>query len=308
MAHIGLMLEGQAGLNWQRWDRILQAAEEFGFQCVFRSDHYTIAPPEDDSLETFISLTHAADHTHRIEFGTLVAPTTFRHPSLTARMAAQIDDLSKGRLVIGLGAGWNEREHNQFGIPFYDVPTRHEMLEDALNITRLLFNSNEPVSYAGKHFSLDKAIMLPRPHRPGGPPILIGGNGKKMTLPLVAKFADEWNGVFIDPAGYRERMDILNGYLEGEGRQPSAVKRSLMTQIVFGADDAAVQRKKEHFFKDDPNAAQPNRIVGTSAAVIDQIGAYIDAGVERFMLQWLELDNLDDIELLAKEVLPYFQG
>ena len=177
MVQIGLMIEGQWGLTWERWRALLKAAEDYGFQCVFRSDHYTIGPPDMDSLETWVSLTLAATETKRIEFGTLVCPTTFRHPALTARMAAQVDDLSGGRLVLGLGAGWHEREHKQFGIPFYDKATRYAMLEDALEVTTRLFKSETPVSYAGAHYPLDEAILLPRPQRAGGPPILIGGNG-----------------------------------------------------------------------------------------------------------------------------------
>src|SRR5215207_11494208 len=188
MTQIGLMIEGQWGLTWERWRRVLDAAERLGFQRVFRSDHYTIGPPDEESLEAWISLTYAASHTERIEMGTLVSPVTFRHPTMTARMAAQVDDLSGGRLVYGMGAGWHEREHKQFGIPFYDRATRFEMLVDALEITTRLFASDEPVSYQGKHFSLEEAILLPRPQRPGGPSILIGGNGPTKTLPLAAQF------------------------------------------------------------------------------------------------------------------------
>ncbi|KAB2853821.1 MAG: LLM class flavin-dependent oxidoreductase, partial [Anaerolineae bacterium] len=112
MAQIGIMIEGQHDLNWARWKKLLQAAEDFGFQCVFRSDHFTNAnPPDYDSLELWVSLTYAATHTKKIEFGPLVTPVTFRHPSMTVRMAAQVDDLSGGRLVLGMGAGWQEREH-----------------------------------------------------------------------------------------------------------------------------------------------------------------------------------------------------
>src|SRR5574341_1760325 len=118
MMQIGLMIEGQDGLNWSRWQRILQAAEDLGFQCVFRSDHFTNAsPPDKDALELWVSLTYAAGHTQRIEFGSLVCPVTFRHPAMTVRMAAAVDDLSGGRLVLGLGVGGQEREHTKFGAP-----------------------------------------------------------------------------------------------------------------------------------------------------------------------------------------------
>ncbi len=305
MVQIGLMLEGQNGLNWERWKRIVRVAEDSGYQCLFRSDHYTNAnPPDYDSLELWVSLTYLASHTNRIEFGPLVTPVTFRHPTMTIRMAAQVDDLSGGRLTLGMGAGWQEREHHHFGVPFYDVPTRFAMFEEALQMTRLLFDSDEPVSFAGKHFALNDAILLPRPARPGGPPILIGGNGPKLTLPLVAKYATEWNGLFISSAAYAERNERLNQLLEAEGRQPGDVKRSVMTQVNFGKDDAAVAKKIGD--RDADSLRERGVLVGTASEVIDQIGAMAEAGVERFMLQWLDLDDIDGIELMAHEVLPHF--
>jgi F420-dependent oxidoreductase-like protein len=305
MTAIGLMFEGQAGVNWDRWKRLLAAADDLGYQCVFRSDHYTTnpAPPDEDSLEAWVSLTYAATATKRIEFGTLVSPITFRHPSMLVRVAAQIDDLSGGRLVFGLGAGWNEREHRQFGIPFYDKHTRHDMLRDALEVTTRLLDSDEVVSYGGQHFNLDGAILLPRPQRPGGPPILIGGNGPKRTLPLVAEFADEWNGVFLDPNDFRERSALLDSLLDARGRAHSEVKRSLMTRINFAKNDADWQAIKAERNLDENSK---NTIFGTASMVIDRIGEYVDAGAERIMLQWLQLDDLDRIEQMARDVLPHF--
>lgn len=314
-AQIGIMIEGQNGLNWARWQRILQAAEDFGFQCVFRSDHYTNASGEDlDSLELWVSLTYAASHTQRIEFGPLVAPTTFRHPTISVRMAAAVDDLSNGRLIYGMGAGWQEREHTKFDVPFYDFPTRYGMLEDALEVTQLLLNSDEAVHYEGEHFSLRDAVLLPRPHRAGGPPILIGGNGPKRTLPLVAKYAREWNAVFLPLETYKERYALLDDLLRENGRQPGDVKRSLMTGTVFARDDADLNAKIEARNQDSENditqesLVERGLIVGTPAMFVDQIGAYAEAGVERFMLQWLDLDDIDGLEIIAKEVLPHFHN
>ena len=309
MTQIGIMIEGQNGLNWPRWKRILQSAEDFGFQCVFRSDHYTnVNPPDLDSLELWAALTYAASFTKRIEFGPLVTPITFRHPALTARMAAAVDDLSGGRLVLGLGAGWQEREHSHFGIPFYDFPTRFAMFENALEVTKLLLHSDEPVSYTGKHFSLQEAILLPRPARKGGPPLLIGGNGPKRTLPLVAKYADEWNAVYIPLAEYKQCAAQLDELLKQQGRKPADVKRSLMTGTVFGRDDIAVkaalnQRAGREVTAEDLRAR--GLIVGTPSMWVDQIGQFVEAGVERFMLQWLDLDDIDGLEIVAKEVLPH---
>ena len=305
-AQIGLMLEGQWGLTWERWRRLLRAAEDYGFQCVFRSDHFTIGPPDDDSLETFVSLTDAATQTSRIELGTLVAPTTFRHPALTARMAAAVDDLSGGRLVLGLGTGWHEREHQQFGIPFYDIATRYAMLHEALEVTTRLFRSDTPVSFDGQHYPLREAILLPRPARKNGPPILIGGNGMKKTLPLVAQYADEWNAVYITPLGCRERNALLDTLLAERGRAATSVKRSVMTQVILGKDDAQVAAKVAQSPEPADKLLEWNRIVGTPSAVVDQIGAYVEAGTQRLMLMWRDQTDFDGLELLAKQVLPHF--
>jgi F420-dependent oxidoreductase-like protein len=305
MTQIGLMIEGQNGLNWARWQRILQTAEDSGYQCVFRSDHFTNADGDDlDSLELWVSLTYAASHTKRIEFGPLVTPTTFRHPAMTIRHAAQVDDLSGGRLVLGMGAGWQEREHRKFGVPFYDVKRRFEMLGEALEMTRQLFESDTPVTWQGQYFSLDDATLLPRPARKGGPPILIGGRGLKKTLPFAAKYAREWNAVFMPISDFKERNTLLNELLAKEGRKPGDVKRSLMMQVIYGKDDAALNARLN-----GRNAADlwsRGLIVGTASAVIDQIGAWSEAGVERFMLQWLDLDDMDGAEHMAQQVLPHF--
>jgi alkanesulfonate monooxygenase SsuD/methylene tetrahydromethanopterin reductase-like flavin-dependent oxidoreductase (luciferase family) len=234
----------------------------------------------------------------------MVSPVTFRHPSLLAATASAIDDLSGGRLVLGMGTGWNEREHRQFGIPFYDTKTRFDMLHDALEVTTRLFRSDAPMSYEGKHFSLDGALLLPRPKRKGGPPILIGGRGTKRTIPLVAEFASEWNGNAISAETYRETNAILNEMLDRRGRARGEVKRSLVAQVNFARDDADWQRIKAERGID----VAPNMINGTAAMVIDQMGAFVDAGVERFMLQWLDMDDLDRIEAMARDVLPHFHG
>lgn len=301
------MLEGQNGLNWRRWQRILQAAEDLGFQCVFRSDHFTNAVgPDYDSLELWVSLTYAASFTKRIEFGSLVCPVTFRHPAMTARMAAAVDDLSGGRLVLGLGAGWQAREHHHFGVPFYDVPTRHAMFEEALEMTSRLLESAEPVFYRGAHFSLDEAILLPRPERKI--PILVGGNGLKRTLPLAAKYADEWNGVYLSPENYQARMTTLDSLLEAQGRKRSDVKRSLMSGTVLAAHqnelDSVLQKRGITF----EEAKARGIIAGTPEMWVEQIGRFVEVGAARFMLQWLDLDDIAGLERIAKDVLPHFHN
>ncbi len=306
---IGLMIEGQSGLTWERWDRILRTAERSGYQSVFRSDHYTESINEDhESLEAWVSLTYAATHTQTLEFGTLVSPITFRQPALLARMAAAVDDLSRGRLTLGMGTGWMEREHKNFGIPFPPLSTRYAMLKDGLEVVTRLFLSETPVSYQGEHYQLHDAILLPRPAREGGPPIMIGGNGRNKTLALAAEYADEWNGVFIPHETYRDLNGHLSDLLSERGRAVSEVTRSLMTRVVFAQDDAALDKIKSERGKTlDELRGGGRSMAGTPTMLVDQIGAYIEAGVERFMLQWLELDDLEGIERMASDVLSQFR-
>jgi alkanesulfonate monooxygenase SsuD/methylene tetrahydromethanopterin reductase-like flavin-dependent oxidoreductase (luciferase family) len=222
---------------------------------------------------------------------------------MTARMAAAVDDLSEGRLRLGVGAGWMEREHRNYGWDLLTVPERMDRFEEGLEvITRLFHYIDEPVNFDGKYYHLEDATLLPRPRRPGGPPIVIGGNGPERTLPLVARYADEWNGVFLTPARYAERNALLDQLLEDEGRGPDQVRRTLMTNLVFGRDEAELERQLEGDSADE--LRQSGRVVGTPGEVIEQLNRLAEAGVQRVMLQWLELDDIDRLEALAKTVLP----
>src|SRR5512136_3198336 len=153
MMDIAIMIEGQNGLNWPRWQRIARAVESLGFAGLFRSDHFTNgSPPDLDSLELWTSLTWLAGHTARIAFGPLVSPVSFRDPRMTARIARDVDDLSGGRLTLGLGAGWQEREHTNFGYDLLDLPGRFARFQEALKVVTRLLRSAEPVSFAGQYY------------------------------------------------------------------------------------------------------------------------------------------------------------
>jgi F420-dependent oxidoreductase-like protein len=304
MPDIAVMIEGQNGLNWPRWQKIAHAVESLGFAGLFRSDHFTNSnPPDRDSLELWTSLTWLASHTERIEFGPLVTPVSFRHPVFTARMAKDVDDLSSGRLILGVGAGWQEREHDLFGFELLDPKARFDRFEEGLQVIVRLLREQELVTFEGNFYELDNAALLPRPQRSGGPPLLIGGNGRNRTLPLAATLADEWNGVFIPPARYRELNRRLSSLMGRAGRDPGEVRRSVMTGLVFGRD----QRELDAYLEDYEKLADALRadglIVGLAAQVKDQIEAYAEAGAQRIMLQWLDLDNLEGLEALAQAVL-----
>ncbi len=311
MLDVAIMLEGQNGLNWPRWQAIARTVEESGFAGLFRSDHYTNSnPPDKNSLELWVSLTWLAGNTERIEFGPLVSPVSFRHPTHTARMAAAVDDLSGGRLTLGIGAGWQEREHQKFGWELLDIPGRFTRFEEGLQVICKLLNSDEPVDFQGEFYDLKEAILLPRPERKGGPPILIGGNGTKRTLPLAARYAAEWNGIFLTPHEIRQRNDQLDKLLAEKGRQPEEVRRSLMTGCVFGIDEAQVHQRVEARTSGKRTAEELRErglVVGTASQIVEQLGDLAAAGVDRVMLQWLDLDDTEGIAAMGQGVLPAFK-
>ncbi|HEX9372174.1 MAG TPA: TIGR03560 family F420-dependent LLM class oxidoreductase [Roseiflexaceae bacterium] len=318
---ISIMIEGQDGLTWLRWQRIAVEVERLGFAGLFRSDHFTNPqPPDKDSLEMIVSLAYLAGSTSRIHFGPLVAPFSFRDPALLARQAAAIDDLSGGRMILGVGAGWQDREHALFGYDLGDVPTRMARLEEGLEVVTRLLRGDAPATYEGRFYRLRGATLLPRPRRPGGPPIAIGGNGPRRTLPLAARYADIWNGVFIGPDEFRARSAALDDLLRAAGRKPTEVRRTVMTGIFFGGDRAALDRRLDQVRQDQPELAglptdaliatlraARSLVVGTPDMVAEQIAAYAAAGAEELMLQWLDQDDIEGLRALGQLVAKSYE-
>lgn len=305
---INIQLEGQRGLNWERWKRLGPAVEELGFDGLFRSDHfYDALPPEMDSLELWTSLTWLAGNTKRIQFGPLVTPVSFHHPVHIARRAKDVDDLSGGRFVLGIGAGWGggTREHTSFGFDLLDTTNRFKRWEEGLEIITQLLRSTEPISFDGEFFQLQDAILLPHPQRKGGPPILIGGNGLNRVMSIAAKYADEWNGIYRSLSEFKELSDRLDELLIENGRQPSDVGRSQMKGLVFGRDQAELER---NLAGQDANALlERGMIVGTPSEVVQQLGEFSEIGMQQVVLQWFNYDDLDGLEAFATTVLPQAQ-
>src|SRR5918911_477093 len=318
MAKLSIMIEGQDGVNWPVWKRLVEEVEALGFPGMFPSAHYTNArPPEKDSLEMVVSLTYLADHTKRIHFGPLVAPLSVREPAMLARQAAAIDDLSGGRMLLGLGAGWQEREHNMFGLNLGSVKERMDRFEEGVEVITRLLKSDEPVSFEGRYFQLRDAILLPRPQRPGGPRIQIGGRGRTRTLPLVARYASQWNGGFMPPEEFRELSTYLDDLLREQGRRPGDVKRSLMTMVIFGRTREDLQARLEKppfnnpaiagksldekiaFWRDERHA-----LIGNGQEIGAQIAAFDAAGVREIMTQWFHLEDIAGLREYAEDVLP----
>jgi len=312
---LAIQIEGMLGLTWERWKRLVREIERMGFAGVFRSDHFTMdAPPDLDSLEALVSLTYLANHSETIHFGTLVAPLSFRDPMMLARQAMALDDLSGGRMILGVGAGWLEREHTMFGYHLGDVTTRMDRLAEGLEVITQLIRSEEPVTFEGRFYQLREAHLLPRPRRPT--PVLVGGMGPKRTLPLVARYADIWNGVWASVELFTERSDLLDELIRTEGRQPGEVKRTVMLPaLCWRNGDEREQRIRA--VRSTPHlAAMPrdemldwlrnsSAILGTPEQAIEQIQAYATAGAEEIMLQWFGVDDVEGLQVIADYVLPH---
>jgi F420-dependent oxidoreductase-like protein len=317
MIEVSISVEGQTGLTWPLWRRWVAMAEARGFSGLYRSDHFTMPdPPDEDSLECIVSLAYLADHTHRVRFGPLVAPLSFRDPVMLARQAVALDDLSGGRMVLGVGTGWIEREHSLFGYELGDLQARFARLEEGLKVVTRLLKSDDAVSYEGQFYKLREAVLLPRPQREGGPPILIGGSGSERTPELAARFADVWNGIFMGPDTFRERSAALDVLLSNHGRQPHDVKRTLASLCFFGRTEDALERRVQLAREwDDDLASLPleealetlrtgwGAIAGSAEVAIEQIRAYEQAGVEELMLEWLDANDVEGAEAFAKDVL-----
>lgn len=304
MLEVAIMIEGQNGLTWARWQNLARLVEDLGFAGLYRSDHFTNAnPPDLNSLELWVSLTWLASHTRRIEFGPLVSPVSFRHPAFTARMAAAVDELSGGRLTLGMGAGWQAREHHLFGFDLLQPAERFDRFEEGLEVVKRLFGHAQPVDFDGRHYQLRGASLLPRPLRPGGPPILIGGNGPKRMPDLVARYAAEWNAIYLTPEGFSAANRRMDAALAAHARAPQSLRRSMMTGLCFGRSDADLNEKLSARGQTANALRGRGLVVGTRNALRDQLAALEAAGLQRVMLQWLDLDDLPGLEALARAAL-----
>lgn len=316
MVELSIAVEGLFGLTWPQWKRLVRTVEDLGFHGLYISDHFILPePPDEPSLEMIVALTWLADHTERVRFGPRVSPVSFRDPVMLARQATALDDLSDGRMSLGLGTGWMEREHAMFGYDLGDMPKRFGRFEEALEVITRLLRCDEPVSFDGRFFRLQDA-MLPPPRRPGGPEIAIGGSGPKRTLPLVARFADSWNAQVITSAQVRERSAMLDEMLISESRQPEDVRRVLNVSVVCWRtpDELDTRLRGGRRFPPLRNLSNEEIVeqmrawpapVGTPEQVVEQIHAFAAAGLDEIELKWLDADDIEGLEVLAREVLPH---
>ncbi len=255
---------------------IARHAESTGWDGLWLADHFM---PDGDATrvawpEAWTTLAALATSVPRIRIGTLVTGNTYRHPAVLAKMAATVDHLSGGRLVLGLGAGWQENEHRQYGIPYYTVKERLERLAEACELIKGLF-ANETTTFRGKHYALDNALLEPNPvQKPL--PLLIGGGGEKVTLRIAAKFADEWN-VWGDVATLTRKMALLDGYCAEIGRPARAIQRSAVALLFLSDDRAFVEKMRSR------PIGRPT-IIGNADEVREIVRAYREAGVDELIV------------------------
>ena len=289
LMRLELMIEGQEDVSWPQWVALAQACEQHGVGTLFRSDHYlaVVSDEERGSLETWTTLAGLAAITTRLRFGVLVSPATFRHPSVLAKAVAAVDQISGGRVDFGLGAGWNEREHEAYGFEFPPLGTRLAMLEEQLEVVCGAW-ADGPFSFAGEHYKLVAVDALPKPVQRPHPPIIIGGAAKPRTARIAARFADEYNTVYATPAECAERRAVCEQAWRDAGRDASTLTFSVMLPWVDGADAELMALLEESAEVAIPRAFDD--------AVV-RLQAYRDAGVDRIMLQHL---RHTDVEAIAE--------
>ena len=318
MVRLGIMIEGQEGLTWARWRQIAETVETLGFESLWRSDHLfsLFDVPTRPGLDTWSSLTAVATMTRRIRFGPLVCPITFHHPSLLARQAAAVDELSGGRLELGVGAGWHDREHQAFGIPYPRVGERIRRLDEAVRVIRALWQDG-PAQFAGNYYHLEGAVGWPKPVQRPTIPMIIGGKGPHL-LEVVAKHADEWNcGGSRPPADVRAKTEMLVAACRKIGRDPKTIRRSWMGAFLIGENGVALERRARKIQeyvpprRATPTAKLPDLLrsegwlVGSPEEIVGQIRDLHAEGMERLMLQFFDQEDFDALRLVAQQVLPH---
>jgi F420-dependent oxidoreductase-like protein len=303
-----IFTEPQFGATYDDQLAVVREAEALGYDAFFRSDHYLTMGPglgEPGPTDAWITLAGLARETERIRLGTLVTAATFRLPGPLAISVAQVDAMSGGRVELGLGSGWFEEEHRAYGIPFPPLGERFAKLEEQLAIITGLWQTpvGERFSFAGTHYTLTDSPALPKPVQSPRPPVIVGGWGRKRTPALAARFADEFNLPFAPLADVRPQIDAAIAACEAAGRDPATMTWSAALVLCCGEDEETF-RKRAAAIGQEPDQLRSTGAAGTVAEVTERLGAYVEAGIERFYLQTLDLADLDHIRLVATEVAP----
>lgn len=307
-----IFTEPQQGASYDQILAVARTAEECGFDAFFRSDHFlrmgdaTGLPAYTDAWTTLAAL---ARDTQSIRLGALVTPVTFRAIGTFPAIVAQVDHMSRGRLEVGLGAGWYKEEHDAYGLPFPPVRARYDLLEDQLGILQGVWSTppEEELHFAGRTCSVHLQAGPLRPFQQPHPPVILGGGGGLRNARLAATFASEFNAPFMPLEQVKAVHGSVRRRCEAMGRDPAELVWSVAQVLCCGRSEAELARRA-HAIGRDVGELRENGLAGAPQEVLDKIATFAEAGVQRFYLQVLDLSDLDHLRLVAEEVLPHFTG
>jgi len=305
-----VFVEPQQGATYSDQLAVASAAEALGYSAFFRSDHYVAMSGDGlpGPTDSWVTLAGIARETSTIRLGTMVTSATFRHPGPLAISVAQVDEMSGGRVELGIGAGWFEEEHKAYAIPFPSLGERFDRLTEQLDIITGLWTTpvGEKFDYAGTQYTVVESPALPKPVQSPHPPIIIGGGGAKRTPALAAKFAAEFNIPFAPLDTAKTQFERVAAALAEAGRETDSLTYSACFVVCAGRDDVQIARRAAAISREVDELRSNSPLVGTPAEIADKLGPYIEAGVQRAYLQLLDLSDLDHLEFVATQVVPQF--
>ena len=298
---------GQQNTEWADLRALWQNAETWGYDSLWAFDHFypIFTDPAGPCLEGWTTLSALAQATERVRIGHLVNGNTYRHPTVLAKMAASLDQISDGRLNLGIGAGWFELEHESLGIEFKTVRGRLEALEESLQILKGMF-AGERVDLAGRHYEVKGAFANPQPIQGGSLPIMIGGEGRKILLRIVAEYANMWNA-FGSPSHMKELIDVIKRHGDTVQRDPADIEKTVMMPLCYTEDKETqdfVLQLLGSAFELDTQGARDRTMIGSRSECIDKIAAYNEIGVTHFIFMLMAPYDHAGIQAFAEEVIP----
>ncbi|MGC5032299.1 LLM class F420-dependent oxidoreductase [Micromonospora sp. DT229] len=303
-----IFTEPQQGATYDDLLAVARRAEETGFGAFFRSDHYLkmgSVSGDPGPTDAWTTLAGLARDTRSIRLGTLMTAATFRFPGPLAITVAQVDQMSGGRVELGIGTGWYDAEHSAYGMPFPALGERFDRLEEQLAIITGMWRtpSGQTFDYTGRHYQVSDSPALPKPVQQPHPPILLGGKGAKRTPRLTARYADEFNLPFVSIADTEAQFERVRAACQSIDRDPTELVWSNALVLCCGKDEAEVARRAAAIGR-EPDELRENGLAGTPSEVVDRIGQYAAVGSQRIYLQVLDLGDLDHLDLVAGEVMP----
>jgi len=300
--HFGATLP-QIKRTWAETRATALELEALGFDSVWVNDHlYGIPGPQLPIFEAWTTLSAVGAITARVQLGTLVSPVGFRNPALLAKIAATLDNITGGRVIVGLGSGWFEMEFSGYGFDFPPLRERLQQLDEAATVMKQLWTEPQP-SFAGKHFHTSSVFCEPKPVQQPHPPILIGGGGEQVLLRLAARHADIWNNLAVNQEQLAHKVAVLRRHCAAIGRDPASIQVSQQTMVIIGKDGAEAQARIEKaraVYGGHLGAG----IAGTPQDCIDKIRAYVDAGCTMFIIEFFGRDTREPARLFAETVIP----